>query len=35
MAGDDPTPDAPVRKRPSRRAVTLVSVPLVAMVVAG
>jgi membrane protein DedA with SNARE-associated domain len=39
MAGDDPIPDAaplaPARRRPSRRAVTLVSVPLVAMVVAG
>jgi membrane protein DedA with SNARE-associated domain len=36
MAGHDPSLDAaPVRKRPSRRAVTLVSIPLVAMVIMG
>ncbi len=36
MADDETTPeDAPARRRPSRRAVTLVSVPLVVMVVAG
>jgi membrane protein DedA with SNARE-associated domain len=33
---DDPRPtDAPARTRPSRRAVTLVTVPLVAVVIAG
>jgi hypothetical protein len=42
MAGHDPSldagpagPDDSARRRPSRRAVTLVSVPLVAMVVMG
>lgn len=35
MADDTRPTDAPARKRPSRRAVTLVTVPLVAMVIAG
>jgi membrane protein DedA with SNARE-associated domain len=36
MAGDDPTLDAPTRRRhPSRRAVAAVTLPLVAMVVMG
>src|SRR5918998_67765 len=35
MVDDPRTTDAPARKRPSRRAVTLVTLPLVALVVAG